>query len=139
MGLLANFKIRTKLFIALLPLAVMVIVATLYSSIEMTKIDTRYSNLIDRDVKAQHDLTAARALDNLFGLYLYKEIAEPDVDRMLAIDAELDKTAAEFHSAVEDAKRESPSLAPAIEAATAQFDQAVSASRPVRAATLTRP
>ncbi len=136
MGLLANFKIRTKLFLALLPLAVMVIVATLYSSFEMKRIDTWYSNLIDGDVKARHDLTAARAFDNLFGLYLYREIAETDVDRMLAIDAELDKTAAEFHSAAEDAKRESPSLAPEIEAATAQFDQVVSESRPVRAAAL---
>ncbi len=63
MGLLANFKIRTKVFIALLPLAVMVIVATLYSSIEMKRIDTWYSNLIDRDIKAQQDLTAARALE----------------------------------------------------------------------------
>jgi two-component system sensor histidine kinase/response regulator len=65
MGLLANFKIRTKVFIALLPLAVMVIVATLYSSIEMKRIDTWYSNLIDRDIKAQQDLTAARALGRL--------------------------------------------------------------------------
>jgi two-component system sensor histidine kinase/response regulator len=55
---------------------------------------------------------------------------------MRVIDADLDKTAVEFRSAVEDAKRESPSLAPAIEAAAAQFDQAISASRPVRAATL---
>jgi len=56
MGLLANFKIRTKLFIALLPLAVMVIVATLYSSIEMKRIDTWYSNLIYRDVRLILDL-----------------------------------------------------------------------------------
>ncbi|MGA2373225.1 MAG: histidine kinase dimerization/phospho-acceptor domain-containing protein [Candidatus Korobacteraceae bacterium] len=52
------------------------------------------------------------------------------------IDADLDETAAEFHSVVEDAKRESPSLALPIETATAEFDQAVSTSRPVRAATL---
>jgi signal transduction histidine kinase/DNA-binding response OmpR family regulator/HPt (histidine-containing phosphotransfer) domain-containing protein len=136
MGLLANFKIRTKLFIALLPLAVMVLVATLYSSIEMKRIDTWYSNLIDKDVEALRNVTVASALDNRFGLYLYKEIAELDVDRMREIDADLDETAAEFHSVVEGAKRESPSLAPAIEAATARFDQAVSASRPVRAATL---
>jgi hypothetical protein len=43
----------------------MVIVATLYSSIEMKRIDTWYSNLIDRDIKAQQDLTAARALGRL--------------------------------------------------------------------------
>jgi signal transduction histidine kinase/CheY-like chemotaxis protein len=136
MGLLANFKIRTKVLIALLPLAIMVIVAVLYSSIEMKRIDTWYSNLIDRDVEALRHVTVAGALDNRFGLYLYKEIAETDVDTMRVIDADLDKTAVEFRSAVEDAKRESPSLAPAIEAAAAQFDQAISASRPVRAATL---
>ena len=55
---------------------------------------------------------------------------------MRVIDADLDETAAEFHSVVEDAKRESPSLALPIETAIAEFDQAVSASRPVRAATL---
>ena len=113
MGLLANFKIRTKVLIALLPLAIMVIAAALYSSIEMDRIDTRYSDLLDRDVKALQDLTAARALDNRFGWFLYKEIAETDVDTMRVIDADLDKTAAEFHSTVDEARRESPSLAPA--------------------------
>lgn len=138
MGLLANFKIRTKVLIALLPLAIMVIVAVLYSSIEMKRIETRYSDLLDRDVKALQSLTTARALDNRFGLFLYKEIAELDVDTMRVIDAELDQTATEFHSAVEEAKREIPSMAPAIESATAQFDRAVSDSRPVRAATLSK-
>jgi two-component system sensor histidine kinase/response regulator len=88
MGLLANFKIRTKVLIALLPLAIMVIVAVLYSSIEMKRIETRYSDLLDRDVKALQSLTTARALDNRFGLFLYKEIAELDVDTMRVIDAE---------------------------------------------------
>jgi len=77
MGLLANFKIRTKVLVALLPLAVMVIVAALYSSSAMKSIDTRYSDLLDKDVKALQDLTAARALDNRFGLYLYKQIPTP--------------------------------------------------------------
>ena len=136
MGLLANFKIRTKVFVALLPLAVMVIVAALYSSIEMKRIDTRYSDLLDRDVQALRNLTIARAMINRFGLFLYNEIAELDIDRMQVIDAEIDKAAADFHSAVEDAKRQSPSLAPAIEAATALFDKAISDARPVRAAAL---
>ena len=114
----------------------MVLVAALFSSIEMKKIDTLYSDLIAGDVKASQNLTAARALDNRFGLFLYKEIVESDSDRMRMIDADLDETVAHFHSAVEQAKRNSPSLAPAIKAATALFDQAVSASRPIRAATL---
>jgi len=135
MGLLANFKIRTKVLVALLPLAIMVIVAVLYSSIEMKRIDTWYSDLIDKDVRALQNLTVARALTNRFNLLLYKEIAELDVDRMRGIDADLDKTATEFHIAVEEAIGESSRLAGQIRATTAQFDQMVSDSRPVRAAT----
>ena len=138
MGLLANFKIRTKVLVALLPLAVMVIVAVLYSSIEMAKIDTWYSDLIGKDVKALQNLTAARALTNRFGLILYKEVAELDLDRMRMIDADLDSTAVDFHSVVGEAKRNSPSLGPAINTAAALFDQAVSDSHPVRAATLSQ-
>ena len=94
MGLLANFKIRTKVFVALLPLAVMVIVAALYASMEMNRIDKRYSDLLDKDVKALHHLTVARVLSNRFGWLLYQEIAETDPDRMRVVDAELDGTAA---------------------------------------------
>ena len=138
MGLLSNFKIRNKVFVALLPLAVMVIAAAIYSSIEIRNIDTRYSRLLDRDVKVLQNLTAARALDNEFSLLLYKEIAETDVDRMREIDGELDQVEAEFRSTVEEAKRESLSLAPEIQSATDFFDQAVSVSRPVRAATMSQ-
>ncbi len=136
MGLLANFKIRTKVFVSLLPLAVMVIVAALYASIEMNRIDTRYGDLIGKDVKAVHNLTVARALSNRFGQLLYQEIAEPDPDRMRVIEADLDQTAAEFHSSVALAREESPSVAQKINSVTALFDQAVSDSRPIRAAAL---
>ena len=135
MGLLANFKIRTKVLIALLPLAIMVIVAALYSSDQMSTIDARYSALIDKDIKALQALTVAHALNNRFGQLLYKEIAELDVDRMRVVDADLDEAAAEFHSSIDEARRESPGLAPRLTAATALFDQAVADSRPIRAAT----
>jgi signal transduction histidine kinase/DNA-binding response OmpR family regulator/HPt (histidine-containing phosphotransfer) domain-containing protein len=136
MGVLSSLKIRTKILLALLPLALMVVVVALYASTEMEKIDTWYSNLIDRDVKALHSLTAARALNNRFGQLLYEEIAERDVDRMLRLDAELDETVTEYHAAMEVAMRGSPGLAPKIEAATALFDQLVVDSRPIRSATL---
>ena len=136
MGLLANFKIRTKIFVALLPLAFMVIVAALYASIQMDRIDKRYSELIGNDVKALHNLTVARVFSNRFAQLLYQEIAEPDPDRMRVIDADLDRTAAEFHSFVASANAESPAMAQKIDAATAIFDQGVSDSGPIRAATL---
>ncbi len=136
MGLLANFKIRTKVLIASLPLVVMVIVAALYTSIEMNRIDARYGDLIGRDVKALYNLTVARVLDNRFHQLLYQEIAEPNLDKMRSIDADLDKTAAEFYSSIDEAKRQSPNLTSRIKAAEDLFDQAVSESRPVRGAAL---
>ncbi|HEY3617012.1 MAG TPA: GAF domain-containing protein, partial [Candidatus Sulfotelmatobacter sp.] len=135
MGLLANFKIRTKVLIALLPLAIMVIIAVLYSSDRMSTIDARYSSLLDKQVKALHNLTLAHAYNNRFGLFLYKEIAELDKDSMRVIDGDLDRTITEFHSAMDETKRESPDLISEINSATTLFDQSVLDSRPVRAAT----
>jgi len=135
MGLLANLKIRTKVLIALLPLAIMVFIAALYSSDRMSTIDARYSGLLDKDVKALQNLTLAQAHNNKFGLFLYKEIAELDLDRMRVIDGDIDQTVTDFHAALEEAKRESPGLASEINAAAVLFDQEAAESRPVRAAT----
>src|SRR6201987_1420398 len=135
MSLLANFKIRTKVLIALLPLAIMVIIAVLYSSDRMSTIDARYSSLLDKDVKALQNLTHAQAYNNKFGLFFYKEIAELDPDRMRVIDGDLDQTVTDFHATIDEAKRESPDLTSEINAAAALFDQEVADSRPVRAAT----
>ncbi len=131
-GLLANLKIRKKLLVALLPLALMVVAATLYSSIEMVRIDTWYSELIDRDVQALQNLTDARAKTTQFGELLYKEIAELDPDRTRSIDAALDQTAADYHSAEIGARQESPAMAPQIAAAGTLFDQAVADARSIR-------
>jgi signal transduction histidine kinase/DNA-binding response OmpR family regulator len=114
----------------------MVVVAAIYASIGMSNIDRRYSNLISRDVKALHNLTVARVLNNRYGQLLYQEIAEPDPVRMRALDADLDETAQEFHTVVADARTETPGLTPKINAVTVLFDQAVSDSRPVRAAAM---
>jgi two-component system sensor histidine kinase/response regulator len=131
-GLLGNLKIRKKLLVALLPLALMVIAATLYSSTEMIRIDRWYSELIDRDVQALQNLTDARAKTTQFGELLYKEIAEPDPDRTRAIDVALDQTVADYHAYEVEARQESPAMAPQIASAGALFDQAVSDARSIR-------
>jgi signal transduction histidine kinase/DNA-binding response OmpR family regulator len=136
MGILSNLKIRTKVLLALLPLALMVVLAALYASIEMERIDSWYRDLVDQDVMTLQSLTAARALNNRFGQLLYEEIAERDVDRMLRLDAELDQTVTEYHAAMQTAKRGSPELAAKIDASSALFDQLEVDSRPIRAATL---
>jgi two-component system, sensor histidine kinase and response regulator len=136
MGFLSNLKIRRKLLIALAPLALMVIVAALYSSIESKMIDTAYTELIDKDVKALQTVIEARALATRFGLFLYKDIAEPDPDKMRVIEGDLDKTYADYQALMAEALRESPERAKEIKADAAQFDWVVSYARPVRAATL---
>src|ERR1700756_4484024 len=106
--LLGNLRIRAKLLVALLPLALMVIAATLYSSLEMLKIDTRYSHLIANDVEALQSLTLARVMDNRYHQILYQHIAETDPDKMRSLEAELDQTASQFHSNIADAMHHSP-------------------------------
>jgi signal transduction histidine kinase/DNA-binding response OmpR family regulator len=122
-------------FIALLPLVIMAISAAVYSSVEMQKIDTWYSELIDKNTNCLQNLTVARSLSSRFGQLLYKEIAESDVERMRVIDADLNRVTAEFHSSLSEAKRNSPELALSIDAAAALFDREVFGSQGIRAAT----
>ena len=98
MGLLANFKIRTKVLIALLPLAIMVIVASVVLvDRDEAQSTPRYSSLIDKDVKALQNLTIARALNNPIRSDTFiRRLPRPTADRMRVIDADLDQTAAQF-------------------------------------------
>jgi len=134
--LLMNLKIRRKLLIAMAPLALMVIVAGLYASIESKRIDTRYSELLDRDVSTLRRLTQAQGEVALFGQRLYEDIAELDPDRMRVIESELDRTSADCRTQISESARQAPERVKEIAAAAASFDQAVSDSGPVRVATL---
>ena len=136
MSFLANRRIRSKLLIALAPLALMVILAALYSSIESERIDTWYSILIDHEMTALQEITAAQAQANRFGLLLYRNIAELNPDKMRSTEAELDNTYAEYRAFASQALRQSSRRAKQIEAAQALFEKAVADSRPIRAAAL---
>jgi signal transduction histidine kinase/DNA-binding response OmpR family regulator/HPt (histidine-containing phosphotransfer) domain-containing protein len=136
MGLLTNLRLRRKLLIAMVPLALMVIVAGVYSSFESKTIDTRYSALIDNQVEALRNVGEARAHTNRFGLFLYELLDETDPDRRQVINGELEKIRAEYHTVMTAALKESPERADKINAASAVFDQAEADARPVRAAAL---
>src|SRR5690348_12954315 len=137
MHLFGNLKIRTKLLAALLPWVVVVIAGSLYSSIERVRIDKAYTSLINKDIKALRSLTEARAQGTRFDRLLYEEIAESNVERRRAIDAEIDTAVAEYQAFAKEAIRESPNLFRSIRATLDVFDGAVSAARPVRTAALT--
>src|SRR4029077_3339383 len=136
MGFLANFKIRNKLLVAMLPLALMAIGAGVYSSIESKKIDTWYSNLIDNYVKTLQSVTAARGETMRFRLLLYQLVAEDNFDQRQENDGELDRVQADYRALLADALRQNPGRANQITTAEALFDQAASRARPVRAAAL---
>ena len=109
MGLLANLKLRRKLLIALLPLAIMVIVVGAYSSIQSKRIDTWYSDLFDTQVEGLRSVSEARSHTNRFGMFLFELVAETDPARRPAIDAELDKIRADYQSVIAEAVKGSPS------------------------------
>src|SRR6201993_1582852 len=136
MGCLANFKIRNKLLVAMLPLALMAIGAGVYSSIESQKIDTWYSNLIDNYVKTFQSVTAARGETMRFRLLLYQLVAEDNLDQRQENDGELDRVQADYRALLADALTQNPGRANQIKAAESWFDQAASRARPVRAAAL---
>src|SRR5208283_498148 len=97
---------------------------------------TRYTDLIDQDVKALQGVLEARALTSRFGMFLYKEIAEPDPDKMRVIEGDLDQAYADHQAAVTDSLKASPNRSKELEAAAALFDKAASEARSVRAAAL---
>ena len=137
MGRLANLRIRTKLLIALLPLTIVVVAATMYSSIEMSMLDTQYSQLLSKNVVALQSLTNARALTSRGWALLYKEIVQPDVGAKRVTDAQLNNTVVEFDTATARAEQQDPGLADSIKSAARLFNKAMADAQPVRAAALT--
>jgi signal transduction histidine kinase/CheY-like chemotaxis protein len=135
-GFLSNLKLRPKLLIALAPLALMTIAAAVYSSIESKAIDTRYSELISNSERALSQLTYARAQENLFGQFLYKDIAELDPDRLRVIEGDLDKSYADFKANIAEVERYSILDTNELRSAEALFDRAVADALPVRRASL---
>ncbi len=133
---LENLKLRRKLLVAMAPLALMVIVAGLYATTAIKKIDARYSELLDQDVRSLQALTRAKAQAALFGQLLYADIAEINPDKMRVMDGQLDNTYAEYQALIAESVRRSPGRLKGIKVAEALFEQAVIDSRPVRAATL---
>jgi len=136
MGLLANLKLRRKLMLAMLPIVIMVIGAGVYASIEIRMIDAWYSNLVEHQLQAVHQIDMARALNMRFGFDLYQIIVETDLDAMHRIDADIDATYANYLAAIDEAIRLSPANAPRIRAAANIFEKAAVDARPVRAAAL---
>ena len=136
MRLLANLKLRKRLFVALAPVAAMVIFAGIYASFESEEIDTWYSWLIDHEIKAVDNVNQARSLNTQFGLYLYRLIVATNLERMQAISQGLDKTHDEYKARMADAARLYPGFEKQIGTASAHFETVALHAIPVREAAL---
>src|SRR5271168_2537898 len=136
MGFLTNLRLRRKLLVAMVPLALMVLAAGVYSSVESKTIDGWYSVLIDHEVKVLRSVGEARAHTNLLGLFLFELADESDPGRREVIDGQLTEVAGDYHTAMAAALKQSPERAEKLNAASALFEQAEIDARRVRAAAL---
>ena len=136
MGLLANLKLRRKLLLAMAPLAVMVLIAGVYSTVRSHMIDTWYSVLIDNEVKAVLRIDTARAFSLRYALSLYRLVTETDSDQRQVIDGELDRNYSAYKTQLADAIRLAPPWALRITAVENESERAFLDSRRVRAAAL---
>lgn len=105
---LSNLTIRTKLLLALVPLVLTVLVALSYASLEMDRIDDRYSVLIERQARATIALARSQQRLILAQQELYELIAETDLDQLSRADASINATVAEYLKLLDDAQRYSP-------------------------------
>src|SRR5271155_5065895 len=100
MGFLTNLRLRRKLLVAMVPLALMVLAAGVYSSVESKTIDGWYSVLIDHEVKVLRSVGEARAHTNRFGLFLFELADESDPDRRQVIYGQLAGVAGNYQTAI---------------------------------------
>jgi len=131
MGLFSNLKLRRKLLIALFPLVLMVLVAVLYSTIQIKSIDTAYSKIISEDVSTLHGVTEARSLGNRYWLVLYQEISSSGKAEGLET---LETIASSFAAKLDEAAAKSPEVAPTIRSIRGAFEQTVADAAQVREA-----
>ena len=118
--------------IAMVPLALMVVLAGVYSSYQIKWIDTQYSELLVNDVKTLQSVAAGRSLTMRFGMLLYNMIAETDPERVRLIDEELDNALEEKQVALADSLEYSQHRDDEIKAAATLFENAAKRARPVR-------
>jgi len=137
MGIFANLQTHAaKLLFAMAPLAMMAILAAVYSSIEIRTLDdcTRNSSTVIGGPSTTSTSPAPSTCATASICIASSSKTDPDQSRVL--DAELDSSYSEYRTAVTEAMRLAPSQASKISAAASMFDKAVLDARPVRAAAL---
>jgi len=132
MTTLADLSLRTKVTLALAPLVALVLGATLFSTLQMYRIDRRYSSLIDHENLAELELTRANARIYRYDLLLHRQFLATDGDQAQRLDGELDATYGELKDFLGKGMRLTPDKAQELGSVFAELDAIVLDSRAVR-------
>jgi len=137
MRLFANLRIRTKLIIALVPLAVMVMAAGLYASVEMSRIDSRYNRMVERGLNATLSLNKANDRIDAICQLLLKEAVEDNADHTARLDGEIEKSMRDYAQLMEAGQRQAPrEMQSRLSAISAMFEDGALSVRPLRSKAL---
>jgi len=137
MSLFADLRIRTKLIIALIPLAVMVMAAGLYASMEMAHIDNRYNGMVEQSLNSTLSLNKASDRIAFICQTMLKQAIEDNADRTALLDGEIDKAVREAAQLLDSARAQAPiAVQPRLVEVSAQFEQGIIKLRPLRAKAL---
>ncbi|HVI50105.1 MAG TPA: response regulator [Candidatus Sulfotelmatobacter sp.] len=137
MRLFADLRIRTKLIIALVPLAVMVMAAGLYASLELSRIDGRYSQMVEQGLNATLSLNKANDRIDAICQLLLKEAVEDNADRSARLDGEIEKSMRDYAQMMELGRAQAPqTVKPRLAAISSLFEDGALNVRPVRAKAL---
>ena len=126
-----NMRIRNKVLFSLLPLFAMVLFATLYSSVQMHRIDDHYQFLRTQS-RAELSLTRANSRIYRYGMLLYQEISEQDREAIQTTEGDLEATYRDFQGYIDESLKTAPSKGGRITSIRNDFGEAVRISRAVR-------
>ncbi|WP_005034499.1 response regulator [Holophaga foetida] len=131
MKFIDNMRIRNKVLFALLPLIAMVLFATLYSSMQMRRVDGHYQSQRTQG-RAELYLTRANSRIYRYGMLLYQEISEQDGEAIQGTERELETTYRDFQGYIDESLKANPAKAGRITSIRNDFGEAVRISRAVR-------
>ncbi len=128
-----NLSIRTKVAMALLPMVVLVVLATLHASVQMRRVERRYTELAAHQGQAQIALARANQRLYRFGMSLYRGASGGDEAGLRQAEADMEDAYREFHGFMNEAMAAVPDRAARIAKAHDQADEIMTGIRPLLA------
>ncbi|MDR3437617.1 MCP four helix bundle domain-containing protein, partial [Telmatospirillum sp.] len=136
MSFFENLKVANKVIVLLCLLGLFALVTTIFTANRMHAIDGTYSQLLTKDTKGVVLLQrlSTRVVD--VGRLAYMLIAEEDVEKLKAIDRDIDATVERFRDFAGQIKRLLPAKVAAVDAVLGDYDALLRVAADVRARAL---